>query len=967
MDGTAAIQVIEKCAALVKKKPAEADNVLASGDNDMTDISVQICSDDGSSSSLDNLSPAEDDQPAGAAIEAKDGADESVVDVSNNITIAITPPTDGQKKGRQGSFTDGGSGSNLGFLSRSTRASGSLGEVFSCPSCHSWNLSQENSICTVCSCPSMSKPKVLNDGSFGPGLKTESGRHTKIFRAPDIPFSLPTLSRSPREILEKKAAMLRERSGSREEAELIMDLVNPQQLDIDDYPQQQQQQPTRQNRAAPFSRKSPYSRLPPPCPSFYSLSSSSPRETFQAPPPVLPAAAKHGSGSGCSILPKSLYAEKSPMLLAIKDELHKKMNLLNQLDYLKASLYEDNIERDLKEKASIFLMIKDLEQQLADINTGRLEPKRTEPSVPELLNKNEELRKELYYCQKELRFIRSELDFIKQGKVNQQFANREENILYKLLPHLEASPSESRSRNEGDPSKTPNFLNKRKKEQQQLPATSPPGRGVAFTKIFSGPEEKALSGTAGVCLPHPLPLVPTLPKVDPLALGLSQGPCMKFNNLYDLSGQFVDFCKGENGSKFVVERLTKGTVAERLYARSELKLATNFSELIGQEHGRKVLMVLLEVDKESRQEVMKYIRTHVANNLVRETFLRFVCDYLERVNPVMKEEVAQAISEELVIVEPEAATIKNSETTGAKINLEEARKELLSLLQEVTSDQTGKETEKTETSPVEKLELSIARGQKIQTTVQLPDVSGVEEDPMKQERKAREAEKEKKGQSKSKEVNGAEQENGSEEQVVKVSSAMTKDQNEHEKVNDALKNHSQKEEQKVRASDKEEKTSVAEQDEVNGSNAEEAHSHRKQQGKSAAEEIVYQDEQMREMSSAENENCEQEEMETDFCIAEKGPQHHRRQVEAITDEKATVTHVEEELVASAPGRVGKKESSSSLVPKELETLLGHGLSEDDSQRPVSLRPERGQTLEHPQDNNSKLLNLLEAIFCSKSK
>ncbi len=36
---------------------------------------------------------------------------------------------------------------------------------------------------------------------------------------------------------------------------------------------------------------------------------------------------------------------------------------------------------------------------------------------------------------------------------------------------------------------------------------------------------------------------------------------LSFINIF--LGQFVDFCKGENGSKFVMERLARGTVAER--------------------------------------------------------------------------------------------------------------------------------------------------------------------------------------------------------------------------------------------------------------------------------------------------------------------------------------------------------------------------------------------------------------------
>ena len=127
------------------------------------------------------------------------------------------------------------------------------------------------------------------------------------------------------------------------------------------------------------------------------------------------------------------------------------------------------------------------------------------------------------------------------------------------------------------------------------PETSP--ELSLYTKMFPAPSQK--------------PSI--LPNTSPIT-GLLQ-----FSNLFCLSGQLVQFCQGQHGSKLVQDRLRKGTEPERDLVREELRLPCSLFSILetGNKNCIDVVLVLAETDKRSRVELMELVDKN------RGIFLRF--------------------------------------------------------------------------------------------------------------------------------------------------------------------------------------------------------------------------------------------------------------------------------------------------------------------------------------------------------
>jgi len=100
--------------------------------------------------------------------------------------------------------------------------------------------------------------------------------------------------------------------------------------------------------------------------------------------------------------------------------------------------------------------------------------------------------------------------------------------------------------------------------------------------------------------PSPLPSTPT-----PTSGGL-----LEFSNLFCLSGQLVQFCQGEYGSKLVMDRIRGGTDPERNLVREELDLPRSLGLLMeaGNKYCKDVVLALVERDMRTRVEVMGRVR-----------------------------------------------------------------------------------------------------------------------------------------------------------------------------------------------------------------------------------------------------------------------------------------------------------------------------------------------------------------------
>ena len=106
------------------------------------------------------------------------------------------------------------------------------------------------------------------------------------------------------------------------------------------------------------------------------------------------------------------------------------------------------------------------------------------------------------------------------------------------------------------------------------------------------------------------------------------GTCVKFSNLYCLSGQLQQLCMGEMGSKWVIERLMKGLQEERSMVRTELNLPADLLKHIASPACRKVILVLAEVDSLARNQILCQTSLEIDKILSMEGGQQFVTKLL---------------------------------------------------------------------------------------------------------------------------------------------------------------------------------------------------------------------------------------------------------------------------------------------------------------------------------------------------
>jgi len=80
--------------------------------------------------------------------------------------------------------------------------------------------------------------------------------------------------------------------------------------------------------------------------------------------------------------------------------------------------------------------------------------------------------------------------------------------------------------------------------------------------------------------------------------------CVQFTNLFCLSGQLEQLCMGEQGSKWVIERLLHGDHEERTLVRQELNLPKDLVKYLTSQPCKEVIVVLSEVDSLARKELI---------------------------------------------------------------------------------------------------------------------------------------------------------------------------------------------------------------------------------------------------------------------------------------------------------------------------------------------------------------------------
>ena len=123
---------------------------------------------------------------------------------------------------------------------------------------------------------------------------------------------------------------------------------------------------------------------------------------------------------------------------------------------------------------------------------------------------------------------------------------------------------------------------------------------------------------------------------------LPQGPCMKFSNLFDLSGQLHDFCLGEFGSKFVIKRLKDGASPEKEFAMKELKLPANLLILLENQYSAKVASILATTKHQRQADLMSYIEENSSLILKKPYGIQLITDVLISSNDTDRQCIAQS-------------------------------------------------------------------------------------------------------------------------------------------------------------------------------------------------------------------------------------------------------------------------------------------------------------------------------------
>ena len=93
--------------------------------------------------------------------------------------------------------------------------------------------------------------------------------------------------------------------------------------------------------------------------------------------------------------------------------------------------------------------------------------------------------------------------------------------------------------------------------------------------------------------------------------------CNEFSSLFSLSGQVAQLCGGEQGSKWVVDRLVVGQHQERILVRTELNLSQYLIKHITSSNCRNVLLALAAVDSQARVELLKQTNEEIDIRLLR--------------------------------------------------------------------------------------------------------------------------------------------------------------------------------------------------------------------------------------------------------------------------------------------------------------------------------------------------------------
>eukprot|EP00092_Neocalanus_flemingeri_P024077 GFUD01026118.1.p1 GENE.GFUD01026118.1~~GFUD01026118.1.p1 ORF type:complete len:355 (+),score=173.77 GFUD01026118.1:245-1309(+) len=105
--------------------------------------------------------------------------------------------------------------------------------------------------------------------------------------------------------------------------------------------------------------------------------------------------------------------------------------------------------------------------------------------------------------------------------------------------------------------------------------------------------------------------------------------CTQFSNLFSLSGQLAQLCRGEQGSKWVVDRLVEGQQQERSLVRSELNLPQDLTKHLSSNNCRRVIIVLAEVDSKVRGELLRQTKEEIDTILGMKGGQQFVKQLLE--------------------------------------------------------------------------------------------------------------------------------------------------------------------------------------------------------------------------------------------------------------------------------------------------------------------------------------------------
>ena len=123
-------------------------------------------------------------------------------------------------------------------------------------------------------------------------------------------------------------------------------------------------------------------------------------------------------------------------------------------------------------------------------------------------------------------------------------------------------------------------------------------------------------------------------------LVIPQGPCINFTNLFDLSEQLADFCKGDYGSKFVIERLWNGARPEKDYIMKKLRLPDSLIDLVQDRNMAKVVSVLAKVEHKGRREILDQLLKDFSSIVGVYNGSEFIMDVLRLVSTEEKECIA---------------------------------------------------------------------------------------------------------------------------------------------------------------------------------------------------------------------------------------------------------------------------------------------------------------------------------------